>query len=183
MKKLYTLMLVCLLALSTSASLAGAQTRGRRTTTPQRRRSSNSTPARRSAATSNEAVADGRSRVAEQIKLLSRFLYLFGRISSGVEAAEDQARRSNIEPQSVAAINRNTASLRQNLENVRDGLDQLELHFRTTPELERFYSRLNGVGAAAADAENRAASGQLDAAGRRLLEVVNQLADVLREMN
>lgn len=179
MKKLYTLMLVCLLALSSSASLAGAQTRGRRTTQPKRRTST----AARSSVSANEAVADGRSRVAEQIKLLSRFLYLFGRISSGVEAAEEQARRSNIEPQSVAAINRNTASLRQNLENVRDGLDQLELHFRTTRELERFYPRLNGVAATAADAENRAAAGQLDAAGRRLLEAVNQLADVLREMN
>jgi hypothetical protein len=177
LKKLYTLMLALLLAVASSASLT-AQTRGRRVNAPQKRR----TTSGKTKASASEAVADGRGRVAEQIKILSRFLYLFGRISSGVEAAEEEARRSRVDSRDVAAINRNRASLTQNLQNVRDGLDQLELYFRTTPELERFYPRLNGVAATAADAEGVAAAGQLDQAGRRLLEVVNQLTDVLVQM-
>jgi hypothetical protein len=61
-------------------------------------------------------------------------------------------------------------------------LDGLELHFRTTPELERFSIRLSGVALGAANAEQQAAANRLDAAGRSLLEVINRLTDVLQEM-
>ncbi|MDX6613433.1 MAG: hypothetical protein QOD75_2619, partial [Blastocatellia bacterium] len=66
--------------------------------------------------------------------------------------------------------------------NVREGLDNLELHFRTTPGLESYYARLAGVAAGAAKAEDLAARNQFDQAGRTLLEVINQLTDVLLEM-
>jgi hypothetical protein len=66
--------------------------------------------------------------------------------------------------------------------DIRDRLDKLELYFRTTPGLEPHSTRLSGVAASAATAEQRAGVGQLDAAGRALIEIANQLADVLLEM-
>ena len=131
---------------------------------------------------STPALADGRQRVAEQIKILTRFLYLFGRVSSGVEMIDEQAGRNRITPQETALINKNKTALLTNLANVRDGLDQLELRFRTTRELERYYPRLMGVAASAAKAEEQAAANQLEQAGRSLLETIARLTDVLLEM-
>jgi hypothetical protein len=65
---------------------------------------------------------------------------------------------------------------------VREGLDKLELDFRSNPELNRYYIKLAGVASGAAKAEDLAAANQFDQAGRSLLEVVNRLADVLLEM-
>jgi hypothetical protein len=72
--------------------------------------------------------------------------------------------------------------VRTSIRNVREGLDKLEISFRTTPELQRYYISLAGVASRAASAEEFAAANQFDKAGRTLLEVVNQLTDVLLGM-
>lgn len=175
MKLACTLTIICLLLLP---SICLAQTRGRRPTT--RRRA----PAPAATARQESAILrDARTRVADQIKTLTRFLYLYGRISNTIETTEDQARRSGTSAAEATALtDKSKAALRGSLRNVREGLDQLEVYFRTTPEVERFYIRLAGVAAGAADAETKLAANQLDQAGRSLLEVVNRLADVLQEM-
>jgi hypothetical protein len=171
--------LACLLLIP-SATLA-AQSRSRRTSTPQRRPSSSRAqkPANASTSTLNEA----RIRLTDELKTLTRFLSLYGRTSIGVENNEKQAREGGtVSPEAQAILNRSRATVLESLGNIRDRLDKLELYFRTTPGLEQHYRRLSGVGATAATAEQRANAGQLDAAGRALIEVANQLADVLLEM-
>ena len=69
--------------------------------------------------------------------------------------------------------------MKASLQNVREGLDQLEISFRSTPELEQYYLKLAGSAAGAATAEDQAAAGHFDQAGRTLLGVVNRLTDVL----
>ncbi len=161
---------------------AAGQTRRRTTGSRSTRRGGGGTAMR--TGNSPVALADARRRVAAQIKLLTRFLYLFGRVSSGVEATEAQARRGGELPaQAAATLDRNKNALRDNLRNVRDGLDQLELYIRTTPGLERYSASVQGVAAGAARAEDQAAANQLDAAGRTLLDVVSRLADVLEGLN
>ena len=168
--------LICLLLLPVTNS---AQTR-RRTTTNRRRAAAASSAA--SSRRNTKALNAARTRVSDQIKLLTRFLYLFGRISNGIEVADAQARGGGLTPEAAGAQNRNKAALRQNLANLRQGLDELEVYFRTTPGLERYYTRLAGVAASAEQAEQRAAASQLDQAGRALLDAVNRLTDVLGEM-
>ena len=63
--------------------------------------------------------------------------------------------------------------------NVREGLDALEIYFRSTPGLQSYYLKLAGSASGAADAEAQAAMGQFDRSGRTLLGVVNRLTDVL----
>jgi hypothetical protein len=118
------------------------------------------------------------------LKTLTRFLYLYGRTSVGVETNEKQAGESGgqVSPEAQAILNRSRTTVLGSLGTIRDRLDKLELYFRTTPGLEPHYARLSGVAAAAAAAEQRANAGQLDAAGRALIEVANQLADVLLDM-
>jgi hypothetical protein len=158
LKRLYTLLVVASLLLLTPA-LAGAQSRTRRSPTPQRR---GSAPAR----ASSDAVVLGRLKVAEKIKLISEFLYVYGGVANQVETSEAQARESGAGAEYATVADRSRASLRKSLLAVRDGLDQLEIEFRTSPDLQRYYNRLAGVAAGAADAEELAASNQLKPAGR-----------------
>ena len=65
---------------------------------------------------------------------------------------------------------------------MREGLDQLEIFFRSTPDLEQYYLKLAGSAAGAATAEDQAAAGHFDQAGRTMLGVVNRLTDVLLAM-
>ncbi len=177
--KLANSLIVALLLLLPVAGVA--QTRGRRTTTQRRRTpaATSSTAARRA----SEELAAGRTRVAQQIKDLTRFIYLYGRITKDLEASEAQARGSGAASQQAALSNQTRTKLRSSLQNVREGLDQLEIYFRTTPALQRYYIRLAGVAAGAAGAEDRVAANQLDQAGRLLVDVAGRLTDVLAQMS
>jgi hypothetical protein len=163
-----TALCLCLLAAPVEAF---SQTRTRRSvSTAQKRRSSSSMP--KLDATQTNAA---RIKLADQIKTLSRFLYLYGRFSKDLELTGAQSASSDLAAQTKA-------SLIASLKNVREGLDQLESQFRFTPGLERPYNLLRGAAQRAADAEDSAAAGRFDQAGRTLVEVVAQLTDVLIEM-
>jgi len=129
-----------------------------------------------------EVQRQGATRVADQLKILTRFIYLLGGIAKGIEQTDEAIRRNQASPAFVEQSNRNKATVKTSLQNVRVGLDSLEIYFRTTPELQRYYIQLAGVAAGAANAEELAAANQYDRAGRSLLDVVNRLADVLVAM-
>lgn len=173
LKGFCTLAAACALALSATVEVSSAQARGRRTTTTtQRRRAPGTASSSRLGSTQANAA---RIRLADQVKNLTRFLYLYGRLSKDLELTGAQA-----ESNEVAGKTR--TALLTNLGNVRQGLDQLEAQFRLTGGLAPHYAKLAGVARRAADAETKAAAGQFDQAGRSLVEVVNQLTDVLLEM-
>jgi hypothetical protein len=127
-------------------------------------------------------VTSGAIRVADQLKNLTRYLYLLGGVAKGIEAADAAARRKEASPAIIDQTNQSKVAVRTTLQNVRLGLDKLELDFRTNTELNRYYIRLAGVASGAAAAEEQAAANQFDRAGRTLLEVASRLTDVLLEM-
>lgn len=159
----------CLLFAAPGAD-AAAQSRTRRT--PAQRRGTASTP--RPALDQTQANA-ARIKLSDQIKNLTRFIYLYGRISKDLETVSTQT-------ESAEVARRTKAALLSNFTNLRDGLDQLERQFRFTPGLERNYQKLQGVAAKVEQAESLAAANQYDRAGRQLVDVVTQLTDVLLEM-
>lgn len=130
----------------------------------------------------SEVERGGAARVAEQIKILTRFLYLLGGVAKGLEGVDDAARRNEASAPVLEQAKRNKLTVRTSIQAVREGLDKLEIDFRTTPELQRYYIKLAGVASGAASAEEQAAANQFDRAGRSLLEVVNHLTDALLEM-
>lgn len=152
---------------------AASQTRKR----PPRKASTTTTAPRTS-----EVVRAGAVRVSEQIKALTKFIYLLGGVAKSMEQTEAAIRRKEAPPAVVERFQRDKASLKTSFQTVRQNLDKLEIDFRTSPELNRYYIKLAGVAAGAATAETQAAADQLDQAGRTLLTVVNRLADVLVEM-
>ncbi|MGH9966664.1 MAG: hypothetical protein ACREBG_02360 [Pyrinomonadaceae bacterium] len=130
----------------------------------------------------SEVPRQGALRVADEIKTLTRFLYLLGGVAKGIEAMDEAARRNEASPAILEQAKKNKLTVRTSIQSIRERLDKLEIDFRTTPELQRYYIKLAGVAAGAATAEEQAAANQFDQAGRTLLTVVNRLTDVLLEM-
>jgi hypothetical protein len=178
LKFVQALSLACLLLLLPAADAAAQR---QRRTTPARRPAA--APRTKTPAANTSTINEARIRLADELKTLTRFLYVYGRTSVGVESNEKQAREGgSVSPETQAVLDRSRTAVTGSLGTIRDRLDKLELYFRTTPGLEQHYTRLNGVAAAAATAERRANAGQLDAAGRSLIDAANQLADVLLDM-
>ena len=142
-------------------------------------RTRRSTPPR---ATVPDKRTVGAGRIADQIKTLTRFIYVLGGIAKGLENVDDAVRRNEASPAILEQATKNKQTVRASIRKVREGLDQLEADFSSTMELRRYYTRLAGVAAGAAAAEEQAAANQFDRSGRTLLEVVNRLTDVLLEM-
>ena len=147
----------------------------RRRSTPRPSTSTASAAAQRAA----QVRTQGATRVAEQIKLLTKFTYLLGSINSGIAAADEEIRRNQASPAVVQSNQQSKARVRSSIQGFRDGLDKLEIDFRATPELQPYYIKLAGVAAGAATADEQAGANQFDAAGRTLLNVINRLTDVL----
>jgi hypothetical protein len=149
----------------------------------QTRRRSSRPPARTTRTTQpSNAHQAGAIRVADQIKNLTRFIYLLGGVAKGIEAVDEAVRRNEASPAVLEQAKRNKATVRTSIQSVREGLDALEIHFRNTLELQRYYIKLAGVASGAATAEEQAAANQFDRAGRSLLDVVSRLTDVLLAM-
>ena len=173
MKKL--IVPICILLLSITSF---SQSRSRTT----RRGAQSSKTPKVSAQPGTEAKTNGATRVADQIKNLTRFVYLLGGVAKGIEQVDEAARKNEASPAALQQNDQNKAVVKTSLRNVREGLDQLEVYFRGTPELEGYYLKLAGSASGAATAEDQAATGHFDQAGRTLLGVVNRLTDVLLAM-
>ena len=172
MNRIVVFAFACLMALSATAL---AQTRSRTTKSSTRTKNS----ASQAAVT---ARTEGASRVAAQIKNLTKFVYLLGGVAKGIEQVDEAARKHEASPTALQQNEQNKATVNSSLRNVREGLDQLEIYFRSTPGLENYYLKLAGSASGAATAEDLAAAGRFDQSGRTLLGVVNRLTDVLLAM-
>jgi hypothetical protein len=146
-----------------------------------RKRSTGSRTSSTAAATQRVAQARtaGAQRVADQIKLMTKFVYLLGGVTSGIAAVDEAAKRNEATPELLQRNQQNKATVKTSIQGFREGLDKLEIDFRNQPELQPFYIKLAGSAAGAATAEDQAAANQFDAAGRSLVNVISRLADVL----
>ena len=147
-----------------------------------RKRTASKSPSPAAAPKVGEAERAGAARVADQIKVLTRFIYLLGGVAKGLETVDDATNRNEASAAIIDQAKQNKATVRASIRSVKDGLDKLEIDFRTTPALQRYYIKLAGVASGAAKAEDLATANQFDRAGRALLDVVNQLTDVLLAM-
>ena len=163
---------ICIVICLSTASLA--QTRKRTTKKPASTSKTTMSTTEASAAVRTE----GANRVANQIKNLSKFLYLVGGVVKGIEAIDAQSKDGQTSPTNE----KNKAQLRASFTDFRVGLDSLEVYFRSTPELQPYYTKLVGSASGAATAEQQAMSGQFNQASNTLLGVIGRLTDVLVAM-
>jgi hypothetical protein len=174
MKKTLLVAIACLLLLP-AAGLA--QTRARTT-----RRSGTAKTTTSSSEQATTIRNEGAAKVAVQIKNLTAFLYLLGGIAKGMQELDAAAKSGNASPAAMQQNEQNKAKIKASFEDFRVGLDNLEIYFRSTAGLQSYYLKLAGSADGAANAENFAAAGQFDRAGRTLLDVVNRLTDTLAVM-
>jgi hypothetical protein len=153
-------------------SSAFSQTRNRST-------SRSKAPATKPTQPASQVRTQGATRVADQIKFLTKFIYLLGGVTSGIAQVDEAVRRNEASPALIQQNQQSKAQVKSSIQGFRESLDKLEIDFRGTPDLQPYYIKLAGVAAGAASAEEQAANNQFDAAGRTLLNVVGRLADVL----
>ena len=144
-----------------------------------RRRSTRTTPSQSSAQKVSAARTAGATKVAEQIKLMTKFIYLLGGVANGIATVDEAVKKNEASAAVIQRNEQNKAIVKNGFQDFREGLDRLETEFRNQPELQPYYIKLAGSAAGAAKAEELAGAGQYDAAGRTLLTVINRLADVL----
>lgn len=132
-----------------------------------------------SAAAQNAEIRAGAERVATQVQNLTRFIYLYGRISNGVEASEQMRRQGGANAGEAPQLEKTKTGMRDGVRNLRAGLIDLESYFETTPAVRRFYPQVVGISDSAAVAEQQVGAGQYDQAGRSLIAIVNKLSDAL----
>ncbi len=120
--------------------------------------------------------------MAEQLKLLARFLYLYGRISNGLEVAQEQEKRGEATEALLAKMKQSKASVVGDIQAVRAGLEKLEGSFHANPRLHLPYLKLLSASEAASNAEQLAGGNRFDEAGRAMVSVAERLADVLSQL-
>ncbi len=159
-----------------------AQRRRGRATTRTTNRASTAT------ATRLAAIETARTEVGAQIKTLSRFLYLYGRVSKSLDdvtaearATATEAAREGVGTRGVTqAVERNRQQIRSNFAGIRAGVDALDARFAGIPELALARSELTNARLAAQEAEALVGRDRYDDAGRRLLDAVASLTTVLQ---
>lgn len=171
LKRIAIALLVALLIAPTAAL---GQTR--------RRSSRTTTPSQSSAQKTSAARTAGATEVANQIKLMTKFIYLLGGVANGIATVDDAVKKNQASPQLIQSNEQNKAIVKKGFQDFRIALDKLEVDFRNQPDLQPYYIKLAGSAAGAAKAEEQAATGQYDAGGRSLLNVINRLTDVLVAM-
>jgi hypothetical protein len=141
----------------------------------------NATSSTSTAKTSADLKA-GREHVAAQIKVLTRFLYLFGGVSKTIESADVTAREGDA--QSLVVKNQQSKTkIVSSIKELHDGLDKLETDFSANSTLRAYYVYVIGVSGIAQTSQSQAAAGHFDEAGSSLLKAVDRLTDALAAMH
>ncbi len=163
------IILVCIFCLNLSAN---AQKVKRRTPTK------NPPTATATTGFSGNDIKDESEKISIQIKNLTKFIYLLGGIANVLEDDDKNAKARKLpmpnKDKKEAVIN--------SIHNVRVGIIALESDFRTKPKLKPYLPNIQGVSDMCANAEDLAVGGQFYASGKSLLEVVNKLTDVLKNL-
>ena len=86
-----------------------AQTRKRTTTTKPKATRTAAPPK------ASEVQREGAARVAEQIKILTRFIYLLGGVAKGLEGVDDATRRNEASPAVMEQAQKNKQQVRASI--------------------------------------------------------------------
>lgn len=176
--KIILAVLLCVFLFDVSAS---AQKK-RRTPTKKKATVVKTSAAAPSLAARNAAILPATEKVGNQIKNLTQFIYLLGNTVPVIERLQANGADGKVSQSARTQAETGKKSLISAITIFKNAMANLEDEFRASPILKPYLSEIVGVSDYAATAEQQAAAGNFNQAGRTLLLVVNQLTDVLREM-
>jgi hypothetical protein len=122
------------------------------------------------------------SQVATQIKNVSNFIYIYGKIVSSLEFAEVQAKSNQTSPEIQGKVKESKDKLLAKIRDLRSGLEDMANNFRSNPRLQVQYLKLSYASDAANKAEQYALAGRYNEAGQSMITVVERLADTIVSM-
>ena len=122
------------------------------------------------------------AEVAAQIKNVSNFIYIYGKVVNGLEVADEQAKSNLTSPETQAKVKESKDKLIAKIRDLRIGLENLASNFQANPRLQVQYLKLSFATEAAINSERLAAAGRYNDAGKYLVTVVERLADTIISM-
>jgi len=122
------------------------------------------------------------TQVATQIKNVSNFIYIYGKVVNGLEVADDQVKNNQMSPEIQTRNKASRDMLIDSMNKLRVGLDNLANSFQANPRLQVQYLKLSYATEAALNAGRLAAAGRYDEAGKFLVTLVERLTDTIISM-
>jgi hypothetical protein len=122
------------------------------------------------------------SLVATQIKNVSNFIYIYGKIVSSLEYADEQAKNNLSSPEIQAKNKQSRDALIGRIRDLKAGVDDMANNFRANPRLQVQYLKLSYASEAVLKAERLAVAGRYNEAGLSLIVVVERLTDTIVSM-
>ncbi len=129
-----------------------------------------------------EDLREGATQVANQLKLITRFIYVYGKVISSLEMAEEQAQRGESNQKIKTQTEQTRASLANNINGLRAGLESALSLFRAKPNLQPHYTKLLEASDALRTAEQLATANRFDEAGKMLSVAAGNLVDLLVDL-
>lgn len=157
---------------------ANAQKRRTTRKRPAATRTTAATTAATNAANAAEVKASAR-KVSDQLKNVTRFVYLLGGIAKNIEAIDLDSKTRKLSASALNLNETNKKAVIVAITNFRAGLAALETEFRSKPALKLYNFQIQGISDLSAQAEDLAANGQFTEAGKVFLSIVEKLSDTL----
>jgi uncharacterized protein YlxW (UPF0749 family) len=133
-------------------------------------------------ATSTPDMRAEAALVAAQIKNVSNFIFIYGKIVNGLEVADEQTKNNLTSPETQADIRKAKDKLIAKIRDLRAGLEELANNVRPNSRLQVQYLKLSYANEAALDVERFAVAERYEEAGRSLVAVVERLTDAIISM-
>lgn len=118
----------------------------------------------------------GAEKVSIQIKNVSKFIYALGGIAKGIEDLDKDTRANAA---AKRANEQNKREVIQAIANLQAGLAALEVEFRTSDQLKKHLTVIQGITALSNQSNDLARAGRFSEAGKPLLTVIEKLSDTL----
>jgi hypothetical protein len=122
------------------------------------------------------------AKVAEQIKYVSNFIYIYGKVVNGLQIADEQMKNNQASPEAKATNQENKDKLIISMNRLRAGLEGLASGFEGNQRMQVQYLKLAYATEASFEAERLAVAGRYEEAGKSLVAVVERLTDAIISM-
>jgi hypothetical protein len=117
--------------------------------------------------------------VSEQLRSVSQFIYIYGKIVNGLELADAQTKEGAASPTAASKNKEIKDKLGANINTLRAGIDAIASRFRSESRLQVQYLKLTGASDAIATAAQLATAGRYDDAGKSLVTAVQRLSETI----
>lgn len=122
------------------------------------------------------------TQVANTIKALTKFIFLYGKIVNGLEVADEQSKQGKLAPRIIEQNVENKNGVIKGVGGLKDQVDKLGQVLQANPRLQVPYINLAGVTQKITEAQGLIQSSKYDDAGRSLVTAIERLTDILMQV-